>query len=75
MFGFPPVNALTPHLKARPLHIRPHNFNNFGLVDAELVFDNVKRGAVFPRHPDYAVNLCFAEFSFHNYDSLAISAT
>ena len=65
VFGFSAVNTLAPHFETRRFHIRPHNCDNFGFGNAELIFDSVKSRTVFPRHSDYSIGFRIAKFACH----------
>lgn len=53
----PTICALTPHPEAACFHLRPHQFDYLFFGKTELRFNRFKRGAVFPRHLDDAVNV------------------
>jgi len=45
-----PANAFAPHAKTCRFHLAPHEFNDIGFPEPEMLFDRFKAGFIIPSH-------------------------
>ena len=56
-----PSRPFAPQSEGRRLQFRTHQMNHLSGSEAELYFNGVKAGAIFPRHLNDAVNISLTE--------------
>lgn len=64
VLGSAPLYAGPPFAPVSGVHLAAHHFDHFGLAQAELRLDGIKRGSILPGHFNNPIEIAISQLIF-----------